>query len=559
MTSGGVTPASVQTNEQHGRVQSSYLLQMQGITKQFPGCLANDNIDLQISPGEIHALLGQNGAGKSTLVKIIYGILQADAGSLRWQEEEVVIANPATARAHGIAMVFQHFSLFESLSVIENIALGLRGDSRSGKPTSELRQQALDVSNRYGLPLDPDRLVYTLSVGEKQRIEIIRCLLQSPKLLIMDEPTSVLTPQEIDTLFETLRKLAAEGMAILYISHKLDEIRELCSGATILRQGRKVAMADPTVESSESLAAMMIGETTARVQRETDGHGPAVSSTLLGVSGLTLKNQDSFGVSLREVSFEVRAGEVLGIAGVAGNGQDELLMALSGETKVKSADTITLRGDSIAQLAPRQRRRLGICVIPEERLGHAAVPDMALYQNAVLTGFARLPLARFGWISRKASYEFADRIVEKYDVMCPNTDVEASSLSGGNLQKFVVGREIEQRPDVLVVAQPTWGVDAGAAATIRRSLLSLAANGAGVLVISQDLDELLQIGTRIMAICGGRVSAAYPATSLDSSAIGILMGGGELSQQVGVDNYNHPDHSGNFDSSNNHDGFQGAP
>lgn len=518
------------------------LLQLQGITKQFPGCLANDDIDLQINNGEIHALLGQNGAGKSTLVKIIYGILQADAGSVHWRGEEVNIANPAAARARGIAMVFQHFSLFESLSVIENIALGLRGtgslsrssgarsSAGSGKPTAELRQQTLDVSSRYGLPLDPDRLVYTLSVGEKQRIEIVRCLLQSPELLVMDEPTSVLTPQEVATLFETLEKLASEGMAILYISHKLDEIRALCSSATILRQGRKVAAADPQNESSESLAEMMIGETTAAVNRATGAFDSAASTPRLSVNGLSVSSTDTFGISLHNVAFEVRAGEVLGIAGVAGNGQDELMLALSGEIRTRPANIITLKDEAVAQLTPPQRRLRGLCVVPEERLGHAAVPDMALHQNALLTGFSRLPLARHGWIDKKASREFADRIIEKYAVMCRNHEAAASSLSGGNLQKFVVGREIEQQPDVLVVAQPTWGVDAGAAATIRQALLSLAASGVAVLVVSQDLDELLQISTRILAICAGRVSPAFPASSLDSAAIGILMGGGELTQ-----------------------------
>ena len=524
-----------QTNQENALLQPrTPLLRMQGVSKQFPGCLANDNIDLQINRGEIHALLGQNGAGKSTLVKIIYGILQADAGSIYWCGEEVKIASPAAARAHGIAMVFQHFSLFESLSVIENIALGLRGagvaGSNAGKPTAALREKALEVSSRYGLPLDPDRLVYTLSVGEKQRIEIVRCLLQSPELLVMDEPTSVLTPQEVETLFVTLEKLASEGMAILYISHKLDEIRALCSSATILRLGRKIATADPQVESSESLAAMMIGETTAAVTRATGAFDSEVNKPLLSVNRLSISNKNNFGISLQDVSFDVCAGEVLGIAGVAGNGQDELMLALSGEISIKPANAISLKHEAVAQLAPQQRRHRGLCVIPEQRLGHAAVPDMALHQNALLTGFSRLPLTNHGWINKKASREFADRVIEKYAVMCRGSDAAASSLSGGNLQKFVVGREIEQQPDVLVVSQPTWGVDAGAAATIRQSLLSLAATGVAVLVVSQDLDELLQISTRILAICGGRVSPAYPASSLDSAAIGILMGGGELSQ-----------------------------
>ncbi len=512
---------------------SGVLLNLQGITKSFPGCLANDNIDLQIREGQIHALLGQNGAGKSTLVKIIYGILQADAGTLHWRGEEVRIDNPGVARARGIAMVFQHFSLFESLSVIENIAIGLRGTGSSGKPTAQLRNRIHDVSSRYGLPLELDRPVYTLSVGEKQRIEIVRCLLQSPKLLVMDEPTSVLTPQEVATLFETLRKLAAEGTAILYISHKLDEIRALCSRATILRNGRKVAVADPATESSESLAAMMIGETATVLSHDNSNSGSTDKGRpRLSVNNLSLSGSDSHGVALQDVSFDVHAGEILGIAGVAGNGQDELMLALSGETRITPAAAITLHHESglqaIAQSSPQERRTMGLCVVPEERLGHAAVPDMPLYENALLTAFKRMSLSRAGWISKAASHEFARQIIEKYQVVCRDSDATAASLSGGNLQKFVVGREIEQHPDVLVIAQPTWGVDAGAATTIRRALLTLAQAGAAVLVISQDLDELLQISDRVVAICGGRMSATYPAASLDASTIGILMGGGEL-------------------------------
>ncbi len=556
-----------QDESQHSQTASRTLLNLRGITKAFPGCLANDAIDLDIYRREIHALLGQNGAGKSTLVKIIYGLLQADRGSIAWAGENLTIKSPAHARRMGIGMVFQHFSLFDSLTVQENIALGISAKA-TAKATAKLkhlkpgllRSEILSVSERYGLPLEPDRPVYSLSVGEKQRIEIVRALLQSPQLLIMDEPTSVLTPQEVETLFVTLRQLRDEGVSILYISHKLDEIRTLCDRATILRDGRKVAVTDPASESSESLATLMIGQATARPVRASSTTAKKVSSVDspdasgetadvapvvhgLQVRDLSLPIGRDVAVGLHNVSFEVARGEILGIAGVAGNGQDELIRALSGElrgqadaillTNIGSTDRGVARIDTIdiGHLSSAARRKLGLCVIPEERLGHASVPSMTLTDNALLTGFRRLPLAPAGWIRKRKVNSYTSNIVNRYQVMCESINATAASLSGGNLQKFIVGREMEQSPDVLIVAQPTWGVDAGAAAGIRQSLLDLAADGVAILVVTQDLDELMAISTRIMAICAGRVSSAYPVENLSATDIGILMGGGHLSDQ----------------------------
>ncbi len=515
------------------------MLSLKGISKSFPGCVANDAIDLDIQHNEIHALLGQNGAGKSTLVKIIYGLLQPDAGEIVWQGDPITVRSPAHARQLGVAMVFQHFSLFDSLTVLENIRLGIAG---SDQPRSQrrLREKVVSLSERYGLPLAPDKQTHTLSVGEKQRIEIVRCLLQSPKLLIMDEPTSVLTPQEVEALFITLRNLRDDGVAILYISHKLDEIRALCDRATILRNGRKVAVANPAKESGASLARLMIGES---LNTDTPASRADHSSTggkILRVQNLSLAADNNRAVHLQNIDFDLLPGEILGIAGVAGNGQDELMQVLSGERQVDS-DTLQLfesdaAGESVKQsllnsighTAPGARRKLGICVIPEERLGHAAVPDMSLEENALLTGFRRLPLAPGGWIQKKRMRKFTRAVVERFDVVYGELRDPVSSLSGGNLQKFIVGREIEQQPSVLIVAQPTWGVDAGAAVHIRNKLRDMAARGVAVLVISQDLDELLKVSTRIMAICAGKVSVAYPANALDATAIGILMGGGSL-------------------------------
>ncbi|RMD49817.1 MAG: ATP-binding cassette domain-containing protein, partial [Alphaproteobacteria bacterium] len=377
-----------------------------------------------------------------------------------------------------------------------------------------------EVSAAYGLPLDPGRTVGDLSAGERQRVEIIRCLLQDPKLLVMDEPTSVLTPQEVEILFRTLRQLAAEGTAILYISHKLEEIRTLCDRATILRGGRVVAEADPRQASARELAEKMVGAALPETRRAARGGG----EIRLEVVGLSLPPETPFGTRLDDVSFAVAAGEVLGIGGVAGNGQDELLAALSGERSAPD-DAILLDGRPVGALGPDGRRALGLLAAPEERLGHAAAPDMTLVENALLTGRIRRGLARRGFILWPKTRAFAEEIVARFDVRTAGVGHAARSLSGGNLQKFVIGREILQAPRVLVVNQPTWGVDAAAAAAIRQALLDLAAEGAAVVVISQDLDELLEITDRFAALNAGRLSEARPTAELTIEEIGLMMGG----------------------------------
>lgn len=499
---------------------STVLVDMRGITKSYPGCLANDNVDLTIHAGRIHALLGENGAGKSTLVKVLYGLLQADAGEIVWRGNAVTIASPAKARDLGIALVFQHFSLFESMSVLENIAMGMASSANDN-----LARQIIDVSNRYGLPLDPERAVYTLSVGERQRIEIVRCLLQSPKLLIMDEPTSVLTPQEVNDLFVTLRRLAEEGVAILYISHKLNEIKTLCDEATILRGGKRVATADPREESAESLAALMMGSEVEATQRSQRVRAEDVR---LQLNSASLSVAEQHQVPLRELQLSVHAGEIVGIAGVAGNGQDELMQAIAGEVKFNDPKKLLINGQAAGHLSPGERRQAGLCSVPEERLGHASVPSMSLTENAFLTAHHRLGLTQGLFLKTGKSRNYAEQVIQSFNVQCKDSQAAASSLSGGNLQKFIVGRELEQRPDVLVVSQPTWGVDAGAAAAIHRALQKLADEGAAVLVVSQDLDELMLISDRIGALCAGRLSQFYPTESVSVQQVGLLMGGATL-------------------------------
>jgi simple sugar transport system ATP-binding protein len=499
------------------------LLDIEGLTKAYPGVVANDDVSFSIQPGEVHALLGENGAGKSTLVKMIYGLVKPDRGAMRLRGAAYEPAEPRAARAAGVAMVFQHFSLFEALSVAENIALGMEDPPKPRDLAARIRQ----VSETYGLPLDPDRLVGDLSAGERQRVEIIRCLLQDPKLLIMDEPTSVLTPQEVEILFHTLRKLSAEGTSILYISHKLEEIRALCDAATILRLGKKVGECTPRDVTAAHMAELMVGKSLSVPAR--DDHAPG--EVLLQVRGLSVAPASSFGTPLRDLRLEVRAGEVLGIGGVAGNGQDELLAALSGETLVEPG-AITLQGVPVGSLGPNARRVLGLLCAPEERLGHAAAPDMSLTENALLTARLRQGLAERGFVDWRKTREFAQNIIARFDVRTPGPGVAARALSGGNLQKFVIGREILQDPTVLVVNQPTWGVDASAAAAIRQALLDLAQGGAAVIVISQDLDELLEISDRFCALNEGRLSTPRPARGLSMEEIGLMLGGAHGMQEA---------------------------
>ena len=502
------------------------LLSAAGISKLYGDFLANDGIDLELFPAEIHALLGENGAGKSTLVKVMYGLIQPSAGELRWMGRRIVLAGPAEARGLGIGMVFQHFTLFENLTVAENVALGLPPTESFAAISARLAETA----RLYGLPLDPKREVWRLSVGERQRIEIVRALLQNPKLLILDEPTSVLTPQEADQLFTVLERLKGEGRAILYISHKLEEVKRLCDTATILRGGKKVATCDPRQQTAVSLARMMVGGEIGEVKAASGG---GASVPRLVVSNLSIEPDDPHGTRLKEISIEVRGGEIVGVAGVAGNGQDELFAALSGERLSPTEGAVVIDGRPAGRANVTERRRMGAAFIPEERLGHGNAPRMKLSENALLTGHAASGMVRRGFIDRLATLAHVDRTTESFDVRKAKRDPEAISLSGGNLQKFMVGREILRNPGVLVVSQPTWGVDAGAAATIRQALVDLAARGGAVLVISQDLDELAEISDRIAVMFHGRLSAPLEAAQATRETLGLMMGGARPEQEPG--------------------------
>lgn len=494
-------------------------LKMENIVKEYPGCRANDGIDLTVKSGEIHALLGENGAGKSTLMKVIYGVVQPDEGRMLWNGHPVKVDSPARARAMGIGMVFQHFSLFETLTVAENIALGL--PASEARDRRQLDQRIREVSERYGMALDPRRYVSTLSVGERQRVEIVRCLIQETTLLILDEPTSVLTPQEVNNLFATLRKLAKEGCSILFISHKLEEVRSLCHNATVLRQGRVSGDCRPAEVSAADIARLMVGEDTpisTRVPAAEPG------DVRLEVRNLSWKSSNPFSTSLKNVSFDLHQGEIIGIAGVAGNGQDELLKVLSGEIRVNRTD-IDLGGLGIGSLSPGQRRRLGVAIVPEERLGRGAVPGMSLAENALLTASGQ-GLVNRGLIRFARLREFTRQVIGDFDVRCNGENSAARSLSGGNLQKYIIGREALQNPRLLVASHPTWGVDVGSAVAIHEALVRLRDEGASILLISEDLDELFQLCSRIGALCDGRLSPLAPTTELTIEQLGQWMAGG---------------------------------
>ena len=492
-------------------------LTVKGIRKVYPSVVANDGIDLAVMPGEIHAVVGENGAGKSTLMKIIYGVVRPDAGELVWEGQSVAVNNPAHARELGIGMVFQHFSLFETLTVVQNVALALPGKF----DLEELSKRIEAVSQRYGLPVDPRRLVHALSVGERQRVEIIRCLLQNPRLLILDEPTSVLTPQAVRKLFETLRQLAAEGVSILYISHKLDEIQELCHTATVLRAGQVTGHCRPAEETPKTLARMMIGADLPVCQHgEPEGHG----EVRLRLEQLSHPTEDPFGVHLKGINLEVRSGEIVGIAGVSGNGQQELLRAISGEEPLRNRDAVQMCGVPVGRMSASGRRTLGMCFVPEERLGRGAVPRLTLTENILLTAY-RKGMTWSGLIRFGVARRFAEECIKRFDVKCGGAGSEAKSLSGGNLQKFIVGREIMQNPRLLVLAQPTWGVDVGAASFIRGSLLELRKSGTAVLVISEELEELFEICDRLVVIAKGTLSPSIDTSATDVEEIGVWMSG----------------------------------
>lgn len=490
-------------------------LRLVGITKHYADVLANDRVSLTLLPGEIHAVLGENGAGKSTLMKIIYGAVRPDAGDIFFDGQLVRIKNPQQARALGISMVFQHFSLFDTLTVAENVSMGLSAQlSRK-----QVAQQIIEKAAEYGLEIDPNRPVYSLSVGEMQRVEIIRALLTHPKLLILDEPTSVLTPVAVEKLFIVLKKLASEGCSILYISHKLDEIRTLCNTCTVLRAGKVTGVCNPAEQSNIELSRLMIDVEPPALERRQVKTGREV----LAVKQLSLPRMTQFGVALDQINLSVCAGEVVGIAGVSGNGQQELLSVLSGEDRRADAFMVQFLGQNVGRFSPSQRRKMGLHFVPEERLGRGTVPTLSLAKNLLLTRSEAI--GKMGWICMATLREQTQSIIARFNVKAGGAEVVAQSLSGGNLQKFIMGREMDARPKLLIVAQPTWGVDVGAVAQIRAAILALRDEGCAVLVVSEELDELFELSDRMHVIDCGRLSPSIERQEATPAQMGVWMSG----------------------------------
>jgi len=494
------------------------LIKFNNITKKFPKVIANNNVSFQIKKSSVHALLGENGAGKSTLVKVLYGLLKSDQGNIIYDNKVLKIDSPSEARKKGIGMVFQHFSLFESLTVRDNLILGIDENISF----SNLQQKLENISSKYNLPLDLDAPITSLSAGEKQRVEIVRILLQDPQLLIMDEPTSVLTPQEVESLFVTLNSLVKEGRTILYITHKLEEVINICNDVTIMRNGEVIDSCSTSGQTAKSLATKMLGQKLNELKTD---YSHIKNSVSFITKNVTCTFNDPFFTDLKDISFKVNEGEIFGIAGVAGNGQSELMDILVGENTQIDNGEIIFNNQNIESFNPQKRRDLSIAFVPENRLGHSAVPELTLSENILLSQFPNNGFSKQGILNNNLIEEHAKRVIKNFNVVTPGSDAKASSLSGGNLQKFVIGREISSQPKLLIISHPTWGIDAGAEYSIRESLIELSKNGTSIIVLSQDLDELIEITHRISVIFEGKLSEPLNTKEVDISKLGLLMGG----------------------------------
>ncbi len=495
------------------------MLEMRGITKRFPGVVANDCVDFDVVAGRVHTLLGENGAGKSTLMKILYGLYQPDEGSIHLHGAEVRITSPTDAIGRGIGMIHQHFMLVPTLTVAENVALGMHSPI-GVSDMRPVRKRLAEVSERYGLAVDPDAYIWQLAVGERQRAEILKALYRDASLLVLDEPTAVLTPQEVDELFTTLRQLTADGRGLIFISHKLHEVMDLSDEITVLRDGRVAGSTRPAEATRELLAEMMVGRPV-RFFRDIADREP--QEVKLEVSDLTVIG-DRGTAAVDGLSFAVRAGEIVGIAGVSGNGQRELAEAIIGLRAVHSGE-VKLRDEVVARADPASMRAAGVSFVPEERMVHGAIGDFTVAENLMLVDYCAPPYCRHGLLSFSAINERCAELVESYTVKTPSLETPTSSLSGGNIQKVVIAREFSAGSEVLIVAQPTRGVDIGAAEYIHEQLLRQRLAGAAILLISEDLDEVMQLSDRIIVVLEGEAMGEVARGETDAHGIGLLMSG----------------------------------
>jgi ABC-type uncharacterized transport system ATPase subunit len=490
---------------------------VRGITKRFPGVVANQDVNITIRKGTVHALIGENGAGKSTLMKILYGVQRPDEGTLTVNGKEVTFGSPSDAIAAGIGMVFQHFMLADNLTVLENIVLGAEKLHGIG---DRARAKIREISDAYGFGLDPDDLVEDLGVGERQRVEILKVLYRGAEIIILDEPTAVLVPQEVEALFANLRGLRDSGRTLLFISHKLDEVLSIADDITVMRRGTTVGEAKPEGTTKQQLAELMVGAELPSAQTE---ESTVTTDVLLELRGVTLQDQRGRRL-LSDVDLTIHRGEVLGIAGVEGNGQAELVETIMGMRR--AAGKISLSGRDMHGWDTRERREAGIGYIPEDRHRHGLLLDAPLWENRILGHQTREPSVRGVWINRSGAQEDTVRIVRDYDVRTPGVDTYARALSGGNQQKFIVGREMSSDPVLLIAAHPTRGVDVGAQAAIWDHIKTARARGLGVLLISADLDELIGLSDRIEVILRGRLVAEFDPQTVTPQELGTAMTGG---------------------------------
>ena len=498
------------------------LVKMQGITKRFPGVLANDNIDLEVQAGQVHALLGENGAGKTTLMNILSGLYRADAGEIYIRGQRVHLQSPRDAIDLGIGMVHQHFMLVEPQTVAENVILGLK-TPRFFLDMARIEREIAGFSKQYGLQVDPRARIWQLSVGEQQRVEILKMLYRGVDLLIMDEPTAVLTPQEVDELFVTLRRMADEGKAVIFISHKLDEVMAISDQVTVLRSGKVVATVDTSQTTKEELARMMVGrEVLFRVEKKPVEPGEVV----LEVHNLQTLNDKGL-PALKGVSFTIRQGEILGIAGVAGNGQRELAEVVTGLRKATNG-RVLIAGCELTNCSPRRVIRERVSHVPEDRLGMGLVPNLAVSDNVILKSYRDPPLARGPFLDRRSIRRFAARLIKAFNIITPSQETPVKLLSGGNLQRTILAREISIGPRLMVAVHPTRGLDVGATESVRNLLLKQREDGAAILLISEDLDELLTLSDRIAVMYEGRIMGIVDVEEADVGEIGLMMAGTEV-------------------------------
>jgi general nucleoside transport system ATP-binding protein len=511
-----------------GRLQID-TFEMRGISKRFPGVLANDHVDFDVKSGEVHALLGENGAGKSTLMKILYGMYRPDEGEILINGKPVTIASPTDAIKLGVGMIHQHFMLAQTLTVAENVALGLPSSRGALTDLDRVSKRILGLAKIYGLKIDPEAYIWQLSVGQQQRVEIIKALYRGAALLILDEPTAVLTPQEVDELFVIMRQMAREGHALIFISHKLHEVVEISNRVTVLRDGRKIGTRPTSETTKQNLANWMVG-------REV-GFAPVRGNVERGECRLQLDQvscgSDRGTPGLRGVSLEVYAGEILGIAGVSGNGQREMAETITGLRKV-TGGRILLEGEDVTGFEPGDLTDRMLSYIPEERMRDGMIKNFSVAENLILREHHKQPFSRSGFLNLRDISSHADRLIAKFQVKTPSHDTLAKNLSGGNIQKMVLAREISRNPRAIIAAQPTRGLDIGATEYVREQLLEQRRKGVAIMLISEDLDEILALSDRIAVIYEGQIMDIVPREHARPERLGLLMAGIEAEEASGI-------------------------